>query len=132
LKFVVNRFKEGMPSTQILKDINEEGSVFMSEFDSLNVLNKQLHKMKNGFTHNNLSKMMMHFGYKNWNDFKSKVEFFNHKIVSIEWLEEKQDTGTITVDGNELYHNFYDTIIGLTSQIRRSSISIPSNIAECF
>jgi len=107
LKFVVNRFKEGMPSTQILKDINEEGSVFMSEFDSLNVLNKQLHKMKNGFTHNNLSKMMMHFGYKNWNDFKSKVEFFNHKIVSIEWLEEKQDTGTITVDGNELYHDFH-------------------------
>ena len=31
----------------------------------------------------------------------------NHKIISIEWLENKIDTGTITVDGNEIYHNYH-------------------------
>jgi len=33
---------------------------------------------------------------------------FNHKIVSIEYLSEKQDTGTITIDGNEKYHNYHN------------------------
>ena len=39
---------------------------------------------------------------------KQKTEVnYNHKIVNIEWLEEKIDTGTITVDGNEIYHNYH-------------------------
>jgi len=32
---------------------------------------------------------------------------YNHKIITIEFLELKQDTGTITVDGDELYHNYH-------------------------
>ena len=69
LQFVVNRFKDGLSAEEILKDINAEQSVFMTEFNSLNEENKQLKKMKYGFTHNNLSKMMQHFGYDNWRDF---------------------------------------------------------------
>ena len=33
---------------------------------------------------------------------------YNHKIIKIEWLTEKQDTGTLTIDGNEEYHNFHN------------------------
>lgn len=32
---------------------------------------------------------------------------YNHKVINIEWLDDKQDTGTITVDGNEIYHNYH-------------------------
>ena len=34
--------------------------------------------------------------------------FFNHKIVAVEWLEEKQDTGTITIDGQHEIHDFHN------------------------
>ena len=34
-------------------------------------------------------------------------DYYNHKITKIEWLEEKIDTGTITVDGEHKYHNFH-------------------------
>lgn len=30
------------------------------------------------------------------------------KIQSIEWLDKKQDTGTITIDGDEEFHNFHN------------------------
>lgn len=108
LQFVVNKFKEGKNAKQILIEINSDQSFFMSNFFELNKDNKQIKKMSNGFTHNNLYKMMKEFGYKNWADFKEKVEMFNHKIVSVELLSEKQDTGTITIDGQELYHNFHN------------------------
>jgi len=108
LQFVVNRFKDGLSAEEILKDINSTHSLFMIEFNSLNEGNKQLKKMKFGFTHNNLYKMMKSFGYQNWRDFKNKIELFNHKIVSVEFLEGKQDTGTITIDENNVYHNFHN------------------------
>lgn len=108
LQFVVNKFKEGKNAKQILTEINSDNSFFISNFLELNKDNKQIKKMSNGFTHNNLYKMMKEFGYKNWADFKVKAEFFNHKIVSVELLSDKQDTGTITIDGQELYHNFHN------------------------
>lgn len=33
--------------------------------------------------------------------------YLNHKLVSIEKMDERQDTGTITVDGSELYHSYH-------------------------
>lgn len=48
------------------------------------------------------------FGYKNWMDFKRKSNQFNHRVVSIEWLEEKIDVGTITIDGNERWHGHHN------------------------
>jgi intein/homing endonuclease len=108
LKSVIEHFKSGLCAKDILIEINKSNSSFMNEFNLLNENNLQLKKMKRGFTHNNLYKMMKHFGYYNWRDFKNKVEFFNHKIVSIEWLEEKIDTGTITIDGNETFHNYHN------------------------
>jgi len=82
------------------------------------------------FTHNHLNKMVkdrgfnnyrewsktkaLELGYKNlraWRYFMEKdknyTEFYNHKITSIEWLKDTIDTGTITVDGNEIYHNYH-------------------------
>lgn len=48
-----------------------------------------------------------HFNYKNWIDFKRKNKEFNHRVVEIEWLDEKIDTGTITIDGQERWHNYH-------------------------
>lgn len=108
LDFVVKKFNNGLSAKDIINEINKPNSEFIIEFKKINKKNLQLKKMKNGFTHNNLYKMMKNFGYNNWKDFKNKVEFFNHKIISIEWLNEKQDTGTITIDGDEIFHNFHN------------------------
>jgi hypothetical protein len=48
-----------------------------------------------------------HFGYKNWLDFKRKRDQFNHRIVDIEWIKEPMDVGTITIDGNERWHDYH-------------------------
>jgi intein/homing endonuclease len=107
LDLIVDYYNELGRIDLILKDrINIENSEWLTEFNILNPNNKQLNKMTE-ITRNNIDKLLKHFGYSNWNDFKHKVPCYNHKIVSIEYLSEKQDTGTITVDGNETYHNYH-------------------------
>lgn len=48
---------------------------------------------------------------------------FNHKIISIEWLDEKQDTGTITIDGNEIYHDFHNFALSCGVFTQNSNLS---------
>lgn len=58
-------------------------------------------------THQVVYNTLHHFGYDNWKDFKAKRYEFNHNVVDIEWIDELQDTGTITIDGNEVWHNHH-------------------------
>ena len=55
--------------------------------------------------------MLETFGFEDYRDFTKKYEFLNHKLVSIEWLDKLVDTGTITVDGNEEFHNYHNFAI---------------------
>jgi len=89
------------------KEININNSQWLNEFWFLNSENKQLQSKMKLITRNNIDKLLKFYGYKNWRDFYSKINQYNHKITSIEWLEEKQDTGTITIDGNEELHNYH-------------------------
>jgi len=68
---------------------------------------------------------LQHFGYKNWKDFKSKANVFNHKVVSIEWLSEKIDTGTITIDGKEKWHGHHNFAVD-------SGIFVKNSMLEDF
>lgn len=122
IQYVVGLFKSGLSAAEIVANINSVDSTFMSEFLSLNQGNKQLKKMQQGFTHNNLVKMMKHFGYSNWRDFKNKVEYFNHQIVSVEFLDELQDTGTITIDGPEKYHNYHNFALSVGVFTKNSNL----------
>lgn len=115
LDLIVDYYNELSRIDLILeKKINVKNSEWLNEFNSLNSNNKQLNKMTE-ITRNNIDKLLKHFGYLNWNDFKKKVPCYNHKIVSVEYLNEKQDTGTITIDGNEELHNYHT--FALTSGI---------------
>ena len=58
------------------------------------------------FTGSKLKRMYETFGFKNWKDFKNKVEVYNHRVVSIE-KGTTQDVGTITVDFQERWHNHH-------------------------
>jgi hypothetical protein len=61
--------------------------------------------------------------YGDKNKGKSINQFYNHKIVKIEYLEEKIDTGTITVDGNEIYHNHHTFALESGVYIKNSNLS---------
>jgi hypothetical protein len=68
---------------------------------------------------------LFHFGYKGWKDFVSKLEVFNHRITNIEYINEKQDTGTITIDGKEKWHNYH-------TFATESGIFVKNSIMEDF
>jgi len=104
---------------------------FLNEFKNKNKDIRSSLTNLNNFTHNHLEKMLKERGFKNYRDWckitaeelgyknvrawryyieknkKNELEkFYNHKIIKIE-IGEIQDTGTITVDGDELFHNYH-------------------------
>jgi hypothetical protein len=115
-------------STQILPIINNPENEFYKIFYGENKNNKQFISKFIEITHENLTKLVEHFGYECWRDFKKKAEFFNHKIVSVEFLTEKQDTGTITVDGEEKYHNFHNFALSVGIFTQNSNLDQISDI----
>jgi intein/homing endonuclease len=54
--------------------------------------------------------------------FKIVEKLHNHKITNIEILNEKLDTGTITVDGNEIFHNYHTFAIESGIFIKNSNL----------
>jgi len=105
---------------------------FITEFANSNEGIRSSLTNLNEFTRNHLDKMIKSRGFKNYREWckvtaeelgyknvrawryfidkNNKLELeanYNHKIIAIEWLEDKIDTGTITVDGDELYHNYH-------------------------
>lgn len=68
--------------------------------------------------------LLKKFSYTGWDDFVSKLDYFNHRIVEIQKVEPR-DTGTITVDGYEKWHNFHTFAI-------ESGIFVKNSINEDF
>lgn len=60
-----------------------------------------------GFDRNSLNKLLKQAGYKGIQDAKAKAKYFNHKVVSVEFLPEKVDTGTLTIDADHLLHDYH-------------------------
>ena len=58
------------------------------------------------FGYSKLDRLLEQFGYKNWKTFVKEIDNFNHRVVKIEVVENR-DTGTITIDGTERWHGFH-------------------------
>lgn len=56
-----------------------------------------------------LRKIAVHMGYKDWRDFKESYAP-NHKVISVTWLEQTEDTGDITIESASDSHNFALTV----------------------
>jgi hypothetical protein len=65
----------------------------------------------NKWGYSKMKRLLAKFNYKNWKDFVSKIDYYNHKVISIEYLDELIDTGTLTIDGNEEFHNYHNFAI---------------------
>ena len=125
LKTVVDIFNKRYNITQVINSLNKNKE-FINHFIELNkhIVRsnfKECVKSK-GFTANHLNKMLIYFGYKNTKHFIKEHKYINHRIVKIEYLNEKMDTGTLTIDVNEKYHNFHTFAINNIGFVYNSNL----------
>jgi len=94
---------------QTLEYVNE--NLNFEEWRSLNS-NKNPRKGKGSiplekFNYHNLTNVCKKLGFNSWSDYKNSYVYKNHKIKFIEFLEESIDVGTLTIDREEIYHNYH-------------------------
>lgn len=68
-------------------------------------------------------------GYNNFKHFTTNIGLFNHKIIKIEKLSNR-DVGTLTIDGHEKYHAFHN--FPIKSMISGSGIFVKNSQNEDF
>lgn len=102
----VKKYNSNKKETIQLLNNNQE---FLNEIKINNPIDpkKNCKILYDRVTNTTLDKTLRHFGYHDWKDFKEKLNVFNHRLVKIEYLNETQDTGTITIDGNERWHDYH-------------------------
>ena len=93
------------PNDEVLSRLNSEA--ILSEWKELN--SEKVGKQKNfeKVINSDLYRLSELFGFSNYTEALDSVHYRNHKIVSIEYLEEKMDTGCLTIDGDEIYHSHH-------------------------
>jgi hypothetical protein len=98
-------------------------SAFMEKYA---FLNSRVHKHGKylAFTPNTFIVFLQHFGFDTWQDFLNKIPQFNHKVVSIEYIDAPMEVGTLTIDGNEEYHDYH------TFAIEQGVYTFNSNITD--
>jgi len=76
------------------------------------------------FGYSKLNGLLKKNGYTNWKQFVKEIDQFNHKVVKIEVVSNR-DTGTITIDGTEKWHNYHTFAI-------ESGIFVKNSINEDY
>jgi Bacteriophage T4-like portal protein (Gp20) len=105
-------------SNKLLKLVEKNNST------PLNYKNAQCKIDFTKFGYSKLDRLINKFGYKNWKTFVKNIENFNHRIIKIEKVSNR-DTGTITIDGNEKWHDFHTFAI-------ESGIFVKNSINEDY
>ncbi len=59
------------------------------------------------FSRHDVCKIAKKHTGKTFKELKEQSTFRNHKVVKIEYLLERVDTGCLTIDGDEIYHNYH-------------------------
>ena len=147
-------FEKSLRADISLKILNAD-ETFMNEFKSANLDIRSSMTNLDEFTPNHVNKMMKQRGFLHFNDWKlneskvrgfinmrqwkyfvekqnkqesEEVSYYNHKITKIEWLTDTQDTGTLTIDGNELYHGYHTFATECGVYIKNSNLDAISDI----
>ena len=78
--------------------------------------------VERGFTENGVKTMVKQFGYKNWHDFRVKESIHNHKITKIEYLDDPIEVGTLTIDQDEIYHDYHTFALSAGVMVKNSNL----------
>jgi len=111
LKFIIDLVKGKTTHEFTIKmvvDALNSSHIMLSELERLNC-NKSVPNwdIDDGYTVTLVKKCVNQFGYESWVDFRKKESIHNHRVVKIEYLENPIEVGTLTIDNDELYHNFH-------------------------
>lgn len=118
----VKEFKKHKRSDLTIIELNKNPEFLKNFRDSNSGIRSSITNL-NEITHNHVDKMVKGRGFKNFREWKKCILMnHNHKISKIEWLDERRDTGTITVDGDERYHNYHTFAISSGIYIKNSNL----------
>jgi hypothetical protein len=111
LQIVVDKVKSGITNKNealALCDTDSNLLKLVKDYNStgLDYKNAQCKIDFNKFGYSKLDRLLVQHGYKNWKTFVKEIDNFNHKIVKIETVTNR-DTGTITIDGHEKWHDYH-------------------------
>lgn len=117
LKFIIGLVK-GKTTHQIgLTDVVNALNNNQEILDELYELNKdnttRNWKVEDGFTESGVKTLVTQFGYEKWSDFRKKESVHNHTIVAIEYLNDEIKVGTLTIDGDEKYHDYHNFALSI-------------------
>jgi hypothetical protein len=117
LKFIIGLVK-GKTTHQIgLTDVVNALNNNQEILDELYELNKdnttRNWKVEDGFTESGVKTLVTQFGYEKWSDFRKKESVHNHTIVAIEYLDDEIEVGTLTIDGDEKYHDYHNFALSI-------------------
>lgn len=105
--FFLESIKSGYSAEQALKQINENQDI-LTDFAKANTANyRKGFRFKGKLTMFYIKQMVRAKGYTDARHLKREAANYNHKVVSVEWLPDLIDTGTITIDGDELVHDHH-------------------------
>lgn len=109
-------------SASDLVDQLNENQTFMEIFFRNNEETKCANWDKSSFTIGHLGKMIQYYGYGNWRQFKEEYSFYNHKITNIEYLDERLEVGTLTIDSEEKHHNYHTFALAIGIFTKNSNL----------
>lgn len=99
-KELIYRGNDSLPKiVNALRTCDEFRAAFSDNNRQLDNINKV--KFSNVFVY----KLCNYGGYENFQDFKTSHKI-NHKVVKVEWLDERSDTGCLTIKDPGQNHNF--------------------------
>lgn len=108
-KFVVDLCKQPVAkatsTARLIKVLNSTDWV-IERMNRLNTSNPYYWDGK--FTVNKLISCICKFyNFGGWTEFKNNLQYLNHRVVSIEWLDDPIEVGCLTIDKEHQYHDFH-------------------------
>ena len=104
-----------------ITEILNSNAGLLSEFRELN-RDKSTPNWNGRFMPNNVKKIPLDFGYSNWREFRKYVELHNHRIREIVWMDEPIEVGTLTIDQQELHHDYHNFAISPCIYVKNSHL----------
>ena len=109
--FFMKKLNEGVKVDDILILIKNNKELMNDFLEANKCVKRKGIDLNQGIKRTHVSRMVKSYGYENLEHARSESGEFNHKVLSIEWLDEPQDTGTLTIDGKHLLHNYHNFAI---------------------
>jgi hypothetical protein len=111
LQLVVEKVRNSnINKNDVIKLCNSDNKLLellkINNSEPLDYKNAQCKIDFNTFGYSKLNRLLKAYNYKNWKTFVKEVNNFNHRIVKIESIPNR-DVGTITIDGTERWHDYH-------------------------